>query len=489
LNPIRGKKVYAILQDREGALWFGTRGAGLWLWDGAVLKQFDSTQGLLNDNILGLLEGPEGKLWISSSGGVSSVLRSDLIHARGNGSPIPMQVFGDSEGANASQMNGAVQPSVWRSSSGELWFASSSGALELQPRDVGQPTSFPVLIDRILSGGKELQVSSRMKLAPDQQNFEIHYAAINLGSPDHVRFRYQLENFDHGWIEAGERRTAFYTNVPPGEYRFVVQAYDSDRPLQPVIASVELTRVPAWYQTRWFLLGCVAALGLVALLIYRMRVRRIRMQFAAVLEERNRLAREMHDTVIQGCVGVSTLLEAAATTEVSSPELSRQVLARARYQIHETVEEARRSVWNLRHQPTSCDLAESLREMSRRLSRESQLLVHCECEPESVPMEEERHHEMLSIAREAAANALQHAQASTLTMHLAVTIRQVVLSIADDGQGFTRGPAEEHHYGLLGMEERARKLEGTFTMTSAAGEGTCISISIPRLPHRNLDAR
>jgi signal transduction histidine kinase len=489
LAPMRGKKVYAILQDHEGAMWFGTRGAGLWLWHDGVLKQFDSTQGLLNDNILGLLEGPEGKLWISSSEGIFSVLRSDLIHARGNGSPIPIQVFGESEGATASQMNGAVQPSAWRADSGELWFASSSGAVELHPQHVSQPTAFPVLIDRISSGGKELHVSPRMKLTPDQQNFEIHYTAINLGSPEHMRFRYQLENFDHTWVEAGERRTAFYTNVPPGDYRFVVQAYDSDQPLQPVSASLELIRMPAWYQTRWFLLGCILALGLIVLTIYRMRVRRIRMQFAAVLEERNRLAREMHDTVIQGCVGISTLLDAAATTEASAPDLSRQVLARARYQIQETVEEARRSVWNLRHQPASCDLARSLRELTERLSRQSGLQFHCECEPETVLMEEQRHHEMLSIAREAVANAVQHARASTITVHLSVAVRQVVLSVADDGQGFTRGGVDGHHYGLIGMEERTRKLDGTFTMTSSPDEGTCISISVPRMPHSNVNGK
>ncbi|MGD0892649.1 MAG: sensor histidine kinase [Terracidiphilus sp.] len=244
-----------------------------------------------------------------------------------------------------------------------------------------------------------------------------------------------------------------------------------------------------WYQTPWFLLGCVVALGLLVLTMHRLHVRRMRMQFAAVLEERSRLAREMHDTVIQGCVGVSTLLEAAATTQATSPEVSKQVLVRARYQIHETVEDARRSVWNLRHQRASRDLAESLRDLSRRLSQESQVQVFCECEPESVPMEEERHHEMLSIAREAAANALQHAHASTITVHLALTLQQVLLSIADDGQRLTCGPENGHHYGLIGMEERALQLGGTLTVTGVPGEGTSVSISIPRLPQRNLDAR
>lgn len=487
--PMRGKKVYAILEDRDGAIWCGTRGAGLWLWAGGVLKHFDSTQGLLSDNILGLVEGPGGKLWISSSEGIFSVQKADLMNAQKDASPIPMHLFGESEGVNNSQMNGAVQPSVWRATSGDLWFASSSGAVELHPQEVSQPTTFPVLIDRIASGGQDLGSGHELKLTPDQQNFEIHYAAINLGNPEHVRFRYQLENFDPAWIDAGERRTAFYTNVPPGKYRFVVQAYDSDRPSQPAIASAWLTRVPMWYRTRWFLLGCVMALGLAVLTIHRLHLRRMRMQFAAVLEERNRLAREMHDTVIQGCVGVSTLLEAAATTQASSPEVSRQVLVRARYQIHETVEDARRSVWNLRHQQASRDLAESLRELSRRLSQESQVQVFCECEPESVPMEEQRHHEMLSIAREAAANALQHAHASTIMVHLALTMQQVLLSIADDGQGFTRSHENGRHYGLIGMEERARQLGGTLTVTSVPGEGTSISISIPLLPQRNLDAR
>jgi ligand-binding sensor domain-containing protein len=144
LAVMRGKKVYAILEDRDGAIWCGTRGAGLWLWAGGALKHFDSTQGLLSDNILGLVEGPGGKLWISSSEGIFSVEKADLTNPRNAASPIPMHLFGESEGVNNSQMNGAVQPSVWRAASGDLWFASSSGAVELHPQEVSQPASFPV---------------------------------------------------------------------------------------------------------------------------------------------------------------------------------------------------------------------------------------------------------------------------------------------------------------------------------------------------------
>jgi signal transduction histidine kinase len=214
----------------------------------------------------------------------------------------------------------------------------------------------------------------------------------------------------------------------------------------------------------------------------------MRMQFAAVLEERSRLARDAR----HGDSGLRGRLHAFRSSSDAPgyfAGVSRQVLVRARYQIHETVEDARRSVWNLRHQRASRDLAESLRDLSRRLSQESQVQVFCECEPESVPIEEERDHEMLSIAREAAANALQHAHASTIMVHLALTLQQVLLSIADDGQRLTCGPENGHHYGLIGMEERALQLGGTLTVTGVPGEGTSVSISIPRLPQRNLDAR
>ncbi|MGD0479699.1 MAG: two-component regulator propeller domain-containing protein [Terracidiphilus sp.] len=479
-EALRGQKVYAIIQDREGVMWFGSRGSGLWSLHRSELRHYGSAQGLLSDNILGIVEGKEDRLWISSSEGIFSVRRRDLLQNEGGVSRIPIRVFGVSEGINASQMNASVQPSIWRAASGDIWFASGNGAVRLQPRDVTEPAPFPVVIDHLESEGKELQIHPRAILSRDQQNFEIHYAAINLSSPERVRFRYRLEGFDHAWIDPGDRRTAFYTNVPPGEYRFRVIAYDSDQPMLAATTEMAITRAPAWYQTRWFTLACVLFLIVIVLLLYRQRVQRIRKQFAAVLEERGRLARELHDTVIQGCVGVSTLLEAAASTQESSPEVSGQVLARARYQIHETVEEARRSVWNLRHQDLAlCDLAVSMRELTEQMSHNPSVQLTCECDSKSVVVDERRHHEILHIAREASSNALQHAHASIVTLHLSATDRSLALSVADDGCGFVRDSGSNMHYGLIGMEERAHRIGGTLTITSTPGEGTCVSILVP----------
>ena len=495
LDAMRGKKIYAIVQDDDGGLWFGARGAGLWYLKGDMVRHIGLEQGLLSDNILGLLLDRNGKLWISSAEGIFSVRRDELLRDHLTSSPIPIHVFGASEGVSASQMNAAIQPSVWRASNGDLWFASSSGAVHLQPTAVSEPKPFPVLIDGITSKSKEVAVQrEKVDLSPLQQNFEIHYAAINLQNPEHVRFRYQLEGFDHAWVDAGDRRTAFYTNVPPGEYRFHVLAYDSDIPSRPSRADLIVHRSPAWYQTRWFLLACALTIGMLILSVYRLRLRTIRARFSAVLEERNRLAREMHDTLIQGCVGVSTLLEAAASTYESEPTISQQVLTRARYQIHETVEEARRSVWNLRHRDAIHDLSGALQELARHTSESISVEFHSDCAPKAVLVDEMRYHELLHIAREATSNALAHAEASVVTIHLSWTAGQLSLSVADDGKGFVRSEESGLHYGLIGMEERARKLDGTFTMTSMPGEGTCVSVLVPVFPQirtlrEEIDAR
>jgi len=479
-EALREQKVYAIIQDKEGVMWFGSRGSGLWSFHGGDLRHYSSAQGLLSDNILGIVEGKEDRLWISSSEGIFSVRRKDLLQNEGDVSRIPIRVFGVSEGINASQMNASVQPSIWRAASGAIWFASGNGAVRLQPRDVTEPAPFPVVIDHLESEGKELPIHPRAILSRDQQNFEIHYAAINLSSPERVRFRYRLDGFDHAWIDAGDRRTAFYTNVPPGEYRFRVIAYDSDQPALAATTEMAITRAPAWYQTRWFILACILFLIVIVLLLYRQRVERIHRQFAAVLEERGRLARELHDTVIQGCVGVSTLLEAAASTQESSPAVSHQVLARARYQIHETIEEARRSVWNLRHQDfTHNDLVVSLLELTEHMSHDALVKLTCECESKRVVVDERSHHEILQIAREAASNALQHAHASMVTLHLSANERSIALSVADDGCGFVPDTGDNMHYGLIGMEERAHRIGGTLTTTSTPGEGTCVSVLVP----------
>ena len=171
----------------------------------------------------------------------------------------------------------------------------------------------------------------------------MRYTAIRLRAPERTRFRYWLEDFEPDWTDAGQRRFAGYTNVPPGRYRFHVVAYDLNDPAHTDERVLAIRWMPHFYQTAWFFAMVGLAFAAAAFGAYYLHVRNLRRRFDAVLEERSRLAREMHDTLIQGCVGISTLLEAASTARQVSPEIANDLLDRARQEVRTTVDEARAS--------------------------------------------------------------------------------------------------------------------------------------------------
>ena len=166
---------------------------------------------------------------------------------------------------------------------------------------------------------------------------EIGFAPLLLRAQDDVRFRYRLENFDHDWTYAGTSRVASYTNLPAGEYRFRVIAFEANNPSAISEVSLGLQKKPHFYDTWWFLTLCLLAAALLIWAIYQSRIRLLRLRFKAVLEERSRLAREMHDTVIQGCTSVSALLEAISSLQRENLTLQENLLDHAREQVRLTI--------------------------------------------------------------------------------------------------------------------------------------------------------
>jgi signal transduction histidine kinase len=246
---------------------------------------------------------------------------------------------------------------------------------------------------------------------------------------------------------------------------------------------------PHFYQTMWFLALCALAAATIIWGWYRLHVRNIRQRFAAVLEERNRLAREMHDTLIQGCVGVSALLEAASSAQNVSPSISNELLDRARNEVRATVDEARLAVWNLR-QGSGEGLAPALSQLTRRLSLETGIPIRFESSGSPLALGAESERSLLMIIREALQNSLRHAAPKSLSVALSFDRRGLQVEIEDDGCGFDasiihssngspNGSPDERHYGLIGMRERAEKLGGKLLITSSPGKGTQVRLSVP----------
>jgi signal transduction histidine kinase len=256
---------------------------------------------------------------------------------------------------------------------------------------------------------------------------------------------------------------------------------DDPREIVGQVLSIEW--LPHFYQTKWFLALCALVLVAAVWGFYRLHVRNIRQRFAAVLHERNRLAREMHDTLIQGCVGVSTLLEAASSAQDVSAQLSNELLDRARNEVRAAVDEARLAVWDLRQSSGSGeDLVKAVAQLAKRISLDTGIPVEFENSGTPRALEAEGEWSLLMIIREALQNAVRHAAPKSLSVLLSFDRRNLRAAIEDDGCGFDPEivfATSGQHYGLIGMRERAEKLGGELKVTSSSGNGTLVRFSLP----------
>lgn len=478
-----GEKVWAIHEDADRELWIGTRGGGLFRIKAGRLSKLTVRDGLLSDSIYQLLEDGNGNLWMSSPAGVFSARLAEL-NRRADGRPGPVAIvpYGTAEGLESPQMNGGQGTAGCRTASGYLWFPSVKGPVRIDPNQRRMARPSPVLIESLTADDTPIPLSGEIRIRPGHGKLEIGYTACNLLSPGRITFQYMLEGFDERWTAAAAHRSAYYTNLPPGNYRFRVVATSSNEPRQTSEAWVAFVWQPHVYQTGWFYALCAGLLAACVWAALRLYARQTKARYALLLAERTRLAREMHDTVIQGCVGISTLLEAVSGLRRIDADRMRDLLSQARVQIRLTLDEARQAVWDLRNAPMDGGLTGTLRDVARQLSLEKGIASEVEISGTPVGLGDRRERNILLIAKEAIRNAVTHAHPRQIRVHLGFEAGEVRLEVIDDGLGFI--PAcdaleRNGHFGIVGMRERVEQLGGTFSLRSSPGQGTAV---IARLP-------
>jgi signal transduction histidine kinase len=342
----------------------------------------------------------------------------------------------------------------------------------------------PIVIDDIAIDGRKLDPAQQVVLAPGATRLEISWSPILLRSQEGLRFRYRLDGFDTDWSEPSSHRVASWTNLPPGKYSFRVAAYEINRPQDVATLALPVVQKPHFWRTWWFLACCVLVLAAIVLGAYRLRLWQMQMRFEAVLEERGRLAREMHDTVIQGCAGISALLEALASLREEETSLPQELLEHARRQVRTTIDEARQAVWNLRQgQPSGKMIETTLESMARQISAESGIPVVCEITGKPFALTQMATHELMMMAREAVYNAVLHGHPLRIDVRVRFDQNELTLEVRDDGSGFEPAAVfarDDRHYGLVGMRERVRAVGGEFHLDSAPGKGTDLTVRIPR---------
>ncbi len=489
------EKVWSILQDQSGVLWFGTRDHGLFRYrTGAaagepLVQQFTVAQGLPSNSIYQLLQDRSGTFWMTGPNMIASIAAKDIESEPSEERPLSVQTYQMPYGADGAQLYGGRQPAGFLASDDSLWFPTSKGAAHLAkvtPQSEPAPRAW---VDELIEDGRSLSTDDithdTVHVAANVVRLSFGFTAISLRPQEGVRFRYALEGFDPTWTAAGASRLATYTNVPPGRYRFRVQAFNTANPSSVSEFSLSLVKAQVFYATWWFYALCCLALSTMVWSLYHVRVRGIRARFAAVLEERGRLAREMHDTVIQGCTGISALLEAMASQMGEGTVPNDGLLECARIQARTTIDEARQAISNMRHErEKNVDLVLALKGVAGQTTHDSAIGVQAtemafHHDVEKLEITASVAHEILMTVREAIYNSVQHSRSGKVEMDLRMRGDDLTICVVDHGCGFaTAGDnvAAEGHYGIVGMRERVQRLGGKMELISAQGQGTKVQL-------------
>ncbi len=480
--------ITALGKDAGGTLWVGTAGGGLYGVSGASL---------LPDTIYSVLDDGRGEIWLSSPDGIYRVAASALHQLAEHSAGAKQSAithYDVADGLRINDCGSGGHPEAIRTADGHLLFATSKGVSVVNAAEPAlRQAAPPVVLESITVDDANATEDAAPDAPPDQEaqrslhvaagheRVAFHYAGLNFAAPSKVHYRYQLEHFDRQWINAGTRRTAYYTNIPPGRYRFRVEASINGGIWSERAADISLVIAPHYYQTWWFYTLIVLLLALIAWQLYLYRLRQVELRFNAVLGERGRIAREIHDTLAQDIVAISVQLDLVSRLMTLSTDKAREQLVATRSLVRKSLAEARSSIWDLRSESANgsarTDLPTRLRETTRQVVGDAPLKLNLIITGTYRAAPRELEDELLRIAQEAVTNAVRHAGPQTIDISLTYQARGVDLRVHDDGRGFTpsgekTGPAG--HYGIRGMHERAERAHARLTIDSSPGSGTTV---------------
>ena len=473
--------------DANGTLWTATDGGLSRLKDGRIAT-LTKRNGLPCDTVYWSIEGDAQSLWLYMPCGLVRVARSELDAWIANPRhTIEPAVFDSSDGVRTFATPIGYSPRVTKSADGKLWFDSLLGVSVVDPRRLlFNKLPPPVHIEQIIADRKTYAAGAKLPLPALVRDLQIDYTALSLVAPEKNRFKYKLEGYDRDWQDVGNRRQAFYGNLSPRSYRFRVMASNNSGVWNEAGASFDFSIAAAYYQTRWFLAACTAAILALLWALYRFRLHQVAREYNVRVEERlgerTRIARDLHDTLLQSLAGVSLQLDGIAKQAATHPERTPSLIARVREQVDSAFREARTKVWDLRS--TSLEVQEldgALRELVERIGPAMTARCSLAVTGHARPCTPEIQEELMRIAQEAANNANRHAQATEVRIALDYAAASLKLSISDNGRGFDfeEGYRKSDHWGLKNMQERAAQIRGKYKITTAVGQGTRIEVDVP----------
>ncbi len=485
-NGLSSNVLTALLPRSDGTMLIGTQDHGLNIWDGSRFSPV-SGGGLAQITVHAILDDLHGHLWFATDNGIARCDCATGSAGEGQRGMSHWMQFGTADGLRTKETVANSHPSAVRSKDGRLWFATPKGVVVIDAAHFPINTVVPpVVVERFAVDDVDQPmtgVESGPRISAGHVHFQFDYAGLSFTAPLKVRYRYQLEGFDKTWTDAGARRTAYYTNIPPGHYTFRVQAANNDGLWNTTGASFQFELRPHFYQTLWFYLLLLTAIGAGVFLLLKRRLRLAEREFQAVLGERSRIAREIHDTLAQGYVGISVQLEMLAELlRQRKVDAAAKQLDVTRGYVREGLADARQSIWALRTQDSGeTTLPVKIGRLTEAAGGNG-LTAEFNVFGAYRPLDVEKEREMLRIAQEAIHNVKKHSGARELSVHLKYEPSMVELEVRDDGKGGAEDlKATSLHggFGITGMRERAANIGGTLEVKSEAGEGTTVCLNVP----------
>jgi len=493
--------------DQDSVLWAATDG-GLSRVKAGRVATLTSKSGLPCDTVHWSMEDDAHSLWLYMACGLVRIARPELdvwAAAMDKGGVdketdatqvIHPTVFDSSDGVRASAVVGGLSPRVTKSSDGRLWFVTRDGVSVIDP---GHPAFNrpppPVHVEQVTADRKTYDSTSaangQVSLPALTRDLQIEYTALSLVAPEKNRFRYRLEGWDRDWQDAGNRRQAFYNNLPPRSYRFRVIASNNSGVWNEAGASLDFAIAPAYYQTTWFQTAIAIATLVLLWAAYQFRVRRIAYEFDLRLDERvnerTRVARELHDTLLQTFHGVLFRFQAAANMLPERPAEAKEQFESAIDRAAQAITEGRDAIQDLRASTVvTNDLAVAITtlgdELSGSAANENGTVAHVAVQGTTRALHPILRDDVYRIAGEALRNAFRHAHAHRIEVDITYDDGQFRLQVRDDGKGIDPAVLVDQrrgHFGLPGLRERAELVGGRLEVWSEVGAGTEVDLRIP----------
>jgi signal transduction histidine kinase/ligand-binding sensor domain-containing protein len=439
--------------------------------------------------VTGISSTKDGSSWIFTQAGILRVRTQALVSAlqRSDPTALRFELFDSGDGLPGAPYGAVYGSTVAADSAGRVWFTTGNGLVWIDPHNLYHNPRPPNVVIRSLTVGKQIyNFPVNLSLPAGTSNLQIDYAGLSLMMPERNQYRYRLDGVDHGWVNPGSRRQAFYTNLGPGNYIFHVISANNDGVWNRTGATLAFAIAPTFVQSWPFYLLLALFAAFLLWLGYLSQIRRVKtqalLQLEARLAERERIARELHDTLLQGFQGLMLRFQAIAD-RIPAGDPEKGMLDSALDRAESVLVEGRARVQELRHLDGRGDLARNLAAFAQELGNDSGATFDLTVEGTPRPLHPIVFDEASRISEEAIRNAFQHAKAKRIEVAVVYQRRLLTLAITDDGIGLDDAIAEtgqrSGHYGLMGMRERAQKIGGLLTVSSRRGAGCQVMLTIP----------